>query len=619
MLDPTDRSLLFESLRPPIGYSLDRAVGTTYSLDLLTLLAAPLAFALFDWEDKEGGPMMDPLALLEALRRNADNLSIFCQAGRIKLPPRDQRLLPYLEQVVFEVRAPIEGGTFHPKMWVLRFVTSDGPVRYRVLCMSRNLTFDRSWDTVLCLEGEVVERKNAFAANRPLSAFVAALPTFVTRRPIPDRTQKTIESFQDELMRVRFEPPEGFDQVAFWPLGLPGVSRWPFGGRIDRLMIVSPFIAATTLKRLGKSGEGHILVSRLDELARLSKTALEPFERVYALSDAADGDAHDAEELPSPESALGDDNLLGLHAKLYVADAGWGARIWSGSANATQAAFEKNVEFLVELTGRKSSCGVDAFLGTEKNGGGFLNLLVPFSPAESPVPVDPIQQHMEEVLEETRRALASASLSARAVSDEANKSYQLRLESGEGPLPPIPAGLSIRAWPITLRPEAGVVFKSGADPVCEFGQVSFEALTSFFALELTLTYEGRTCSITFVLNIPLIGAPEDRPQRILLSLLGDRQKFLRFLALLLAGTSIDAAALVGADGADAAHNGAGGGLEQGLLETLIRALDHSPGKLDQVSRLITDLGKTEDGRRVLPEGLTSVWKPIWAARLKLQQ
>ena len=67
MLDPTDRSLLFESLRPPIGYSLDRAVGTTYSLDLLTLLAAPLAFTLFDWEDKEGGPMMDPLALLEAL------------------------------------------------------------------------------------------------------------------------------------------------------------------------------------------------------------------------------------------------------------------------------------------------------------------------------------------------------------------------------------------------------------------------------------------------------------------------------------------------------------------------------------------------------------------------
>jgi len=91
------------------------------------------------------------------------------------------------------------------------------------------------------------------------------------------------------------------------------------------------------------------------------------------------------------------------------------------------------------------------------------------------------------------------------------------------------------------------------------------------------------------------------------------------LALLLAGTSVDAAALVGADGTDLAHNGAGHGLEHGLLETLIRALDHSPGKLDQVSRLITDLGKTDEGQRVLPEGLTSVWEPIWAARLKLQQ
>ena len=26
---------------------------------------------------------------------------------------------------------------------------------YRVLCMSRNMTFDRSWDTLLSLEGEL--------------------------------------------------------------------------------------------------------------------------------------------------------------------------------------------------------------------------------------------------------------------------------------------------------------------------------------------------------------------------------------------------------------------------------------------------------------------------------
>ena len=45
---------------------------TTFSLDLLALLTAPLAFTFFDWQDAEGRPNQDPLALLEALRRYAD-------------------------------------------------------------------------------------------------------------------------------------------------------------------------------------------------------------------------------------------------------------------------------------------------------------------------------------------------------------------------------------------------------------------------------------------------------------------------------------------------------------------------------------------------------------------
>ncbi len=86
MLEPQDRRLFLESLRPPEGYALDRAIGTTYSLDLLALLTAPLAFTIFDWEDNEGRPRADPLALLEAVRRHADRTAVFCQAGEIKVP-----------------------------------------------------------------------------------------------------------------------------------------------------------------------------------------------------------------------------------------------------------------------------------------------------------------------------------------------------------------------------------------------------------------------------------------------------------------------------------------------------------------------------------------------------
>lgn len=83
MLSPQDRRHLLEALRPPAGYELSCAIGTTFSLDLFTLLTVPLAFTLFDIEDAEGHPSADPLVLLEAVRRNADHISIFCQAGRI--------------------------------------------------------------------------------------------------------------------------------------------------------------------------------------------------------------------------------------------------------------------------------------------------------------------------------------------------------------------------------------------------------------------------------------------------------------------------------------------------------------------------------------------------------
>lgn len=93
MLEPQSRRHLLEALRPPPGYALDCAIGTTFSLDLLTMLTAPLAFTLFDWEDEEGQPTADPLALLEAVRRYAGRISVFCQAGQIVIPKGNQPLL----------------------------------------------------------------------------------------------------------------------------------------------------------------------------------------------------------------------------------------------------------------------------------------------------------------------------------------------------------------------------------------------------------------------------------------------------------------------------------------------------------------------------------------------
>jgi hypothetical protein len=138
MLKPDQRTHLFEMLRPPAGCQLDHAVGTTFSLDLLTLLTLPLSFALFDLEYPDGRPIADPLALLESVRRFGDRMTLFCQAAQIRLPPKYPALVTWLESSIFEVVTRNERGVFHPKMWVLRFTSNDDGIRYRLLCLSRN-------------------------------------------------------------------------------------------------------------------------------------------------------------------------------------------------------------------------------------------------------------------------------------------------------------------------------------------------------------------------------------------------------------------------------------------------------------------------------------------------
>src|SRR3954454_14672733 len=136
MLEPSDRTLLLEALQPPGGYGISHAVGTTFSLDLIALLTTPLAFTLFSIEDRDGRPAAHPLALLEAVRRNAQKISVFCQAGQIHVPPHDQLLYRHLEDSVVEVTPPGGQGVFHPKVWVLRFEprSDEDPIAYRLVC-----------------------------------------------------------------------------------------------------------------------------------------------------------------------------------------------------------------------------------------------------------------------------------------------------------------------------------------------------------------------------------------------------------------------------------------------------------------------------------------------------
>ncbi len=127
MLAPGDRRLFLDALRPPEGYSFDLAVGTTYTLDLLALLAVPLAFTFRDAQDGDGQLAADPLALLESAWRHTGRIVLFCHGGQTSVPRSRQPALVFLEQSVVTALPPRVDETqavFHPKAWALRYPES---------------------------------------------------------------------------------------------------------------------------------------------------------------------------------------------------------------------------------------------------------------------------------------------------------------------------------------------------------------------------------------------------------------------------------------------------------------------------------------------------------------
>lgn len=590
MLEPNHRQLLLDCLQAPDGFALDQAVGSTFSLDLYALLSVPVAFSFRATVSEEGGT--DPLVRLEALRRFAKRIHLFCQAGEIHVPAGQERLFAYLEDAVIGVTPVSEAGVFHPKAWFLRFMGPDNAVLYRFICLSRNLTFDRSWDTALVLDGRLDSSLVSDPDPTPLADFVRHLPELASR-PVRTDTLRTIDRIADELARVRFDCPPGVESMRFWPMGI-GNRRPPrFAPARRRLLVASPFISESWLQQQCREREASYLISREDELLGLSEAARAPFDTLYTLVQEA-----------TPEEdieALGEDRHL---------LSGWHAQLWTGSANATEAAFHHNVEMLVQLSGKKSQIGIDTLLGTPDKPADFRELLEVWrAPSEAPAPADDTAAYLDEQLRNVRRAFAIAALEIRVAVAGDQEKYDFVID---GQWPALATEVTGRLWPIGLAREQSRALNGQA---VSFGAVTLEALSAFVAIELTATAGNDTRQSRFVLRLPIDGLPDDRASLLLRHMLTDPQAFMRLLMLLLADDGV-AALNAGAFGEDQWHGGdwLTGGDDAPILESLLQSLDRAPERIDRIQDLIDDLGQSGDADELLPDGFLELWHVIQANR-----
>lgn len=596
MLSPEERAVLREQLKPESGDHLEIAVATTFTLDLTAALVAPLSFASFDIAGAG-----DPVAVLEAVRSAADRVTVFSQLGQVRVPSTASDLMSFLEPMIYEVNAPRAGYLFHPKTWVLRYGGPNG-TSHRLLCGSRNLTGDVSWDAMVRIDG-VAEGVRSRPGNRPLADLVETLPTLSTRPLPPERLERVLELAR-ELRTIVWQLPPDVTSLAFHSFGLQRRRGTPpivetMQGR--RILIVSPFLDDAGLSGITDDTEA-IVVSRAEVLERLTPGTLKNISCriVNPLAGLADpDDAAEDTEGTQPQCVLG-----GLHAKIYVVERARQAHLFIGSPNATSAGlFDGNVEFLVEMSGGPRGLGIDAFIGPDA---GFARMLEAYEPtggATEP-PEETIGRELEKLLRRVADAQFAATVDRRdeLCNETVTSSKQIDLEAG--------TRLTLS---LLTRPGSVSELSDGSPANTVFGDLPLADVTPFVVLRAQRTDGHVVVERSTVVRAALINDPEGRLDEVIARQVDTPEKFLRFLALLLGfGESpFSTSGVLGGDGANSTWFAGAG---PGLFELLVRSVADRPQAIDDLDRLITRLQATERGREILPDGFTDLWAITLEAR-----
>lgn len=562
-----DRLSYGELLRPDVGYTLDFAVGTTYSLDLEALLGVPVSLGLLGDADAE--QMRSPLYVLEAIRTSSDKIAIFCNAGGIKLPDKIQSVYSLLEESVFQVKLS-RNSNFHPKLWVLKYSNEAGKSYIKLLVLSRNLTFDSSIDLCVAMRGEVKHARRL--KNKSLADILTFVGQYAKRAK-----QQQILSLAEDVMRVpTFEVEHPFEDYTFFPMGIPdypGSDTKLFEQKYD-LFAVSPFLSDNVVQQLTENAGQKILVTRKSSV---TKRTMEAFDHVFITKDILSDN-----EFGSKQD---------IHAKLYFTTTQDGNYLYIGSANASHNAFYRNVECLLRLKYKLNCIGMKTFtqdfLPSENCPYEELTYIPEIPPA------DPSQKLIDEALREAVYALKRADV----LSNGTAYSIQINAKELKTAEPVLIAPLQRQNLMTTLRPET------------VFDGLLLKEISEFFIL--------RVQSQTLVVKVDTRGIPKDRDQAIYRGIIDSKAKFMTYLSFVLSESPasftaetdlLDDVLLCGND-----RDGAGAATAA-IYEKMLRVFHQNPNRLKGIADMIRRLEPD-----VVGEDFVQMYQQFEAAAKKVRK
>lgn len=609
MLDLRNNYIDFgERLQPPLGYSIDYAVATTYSLDLHALLSIPLAMYYrqnLDSEISEGN-----FQVLDAIQNIQKHLKIYCQYGKIALPKSiSNSLYSFVEKCVVQVMPTNAFQSFHPKVWVLRFKKDTKDRRapatiYRVIVMSRNLTFDNSYDIAFWMQGTPKRRINS--KNNSLINLLEELN---------EKSQFVHKEFISDLKKVRFDVDAPFDDYSFTTL--PNTKPYEsidLKNEYEKRLVVSPFLSEKMVKELSlKTTSKLLLFSRKNELDKLSNQLIQEIEPYYFEQKFAD--LHHSEDIDIEEynDSIWNHNL---HAKIYLRQNGENTYWDIGSANCSDAAFNRsdnlkgNNEFLIHLNTNLKEVDVDNVKQSLLKQYNYLQLFVRY---ERSIDSDKMPEKEVDNRRVEYQFLLSLKNSLKAwiepCQERKNSFYTLHLQLK------LPHSFQENEYKTTCTSLSHPTLKKEiiSNNVITFQAIPLHQVSSF--MHWTITGPTIETPIHLVTKIEIANMPNIRLSSILQSIINSSEKFLALLRAILS----DEPQFLVPHSTSTPHT-IGGGLYENIAmlnfnapiyEELLFTLSRSPNRLHRLASIIEKLHKEED-TTIVPKEFLEIWENIKA-------
>ena len=582
-----DRLDYGRQLNAPPRYKLDMAVATTYSLDLFALLSIPVA--LFYARDMDAEVKESRMDILNAIQRTGDSVKVYCQRGRIIKPKTINKLIASVEDCIYEVLPGEERMSFHPKIWVIRYVGPGQKVLYRVIILSRNLSLDRSYDMAFFLEGHKTREKQE--KNKPLVDYLKHLTSLSDFR--------NSGQFIRDFAKTDFHVEAPFQDFSFHPMGFRKYENPLKDISFDELLIVSPFVDESTLKYFAGKVKGRkYLFSRKEELDKISAEILDKYESYAFSSRVVEG-----EEDPELQEEGGEEILpQHLHAKLFIGANGKKNTQWYlGSANCTNPALQRNEEFLIRLNTDQKKAGIMAIKETLLSKTDDLEIFEPYY-RESREAITDKEFDFRPLMYKLLNFLNDPANITAVCEPSKDEKYTIRLTLKKSNLF---KRKDLKVW---LAPYSwkGDLMAVEEEDIYSFEGISLINLSPFVVWRLVHAPTGEEKEFMIKTNIAL---PEGRKQAIFRSIIENQEKFFQFIQFLLGENPHHLEFTAEEKKIQPAYRGTKNNRKQEapLLEELMLAASREPEKLKEIDAIVKML-KTKESENLIPEDFNQFWQ-----------